>query len=118
MNEHGVLGIASILIFCILSLEGSEQQCCYDKDGYLMMSYDQKWGSRPRRSHNLGFLPWNEANKVPTLSQWFHDVIPFYTCCLWQDEQAVGCETLRFERRPSQDCVAYQSPYVGKLLIN
>lgn len=46
------------------SLEGSEQQCCYDKNNYLMLSYDQMWGSKPRRSHNLGYLPWNEANKV------------------------------------------------------
>ncbi|XP_026473837.1 protein mesh isoform X2 [Ctenocephalides felis] len=95
------------------SLEGSEQQCCYDRNGYLMMSYDQQWGSRPRRSHNLGVLPWNEANKVPTLSTWFHDIAPFYSCCFWQDEQAVGCETLRFERRPTQDCVAYQAPAVA-----
>ncbi|XP_046394346.1 protein mesh isoform X1 [Ischnura elegans] len=95
------------------STEGSEQQCCYDKNSYLMLSYDQQWGSRPMRSHNLGFLPWNEANKVPTLSQWYHDMIPFYLCCLWQGEQAVGCETFRFERRPSQDCVAYQAPYVA-----
>ncbi|XP_075235234.1 sushi domain containing 2 mesh isoform X2 [Lycorma delicatula] len=95
------------------SLEGSEQQCCYDKNHYLMLSYDQQWGSRPRRSHNLGYIPWNEANKVPTLSQWFHDISPFYFCCLWQEEQAVGCETFRFERRPSQDCVAYQPPYVA-----
>lgn len=79
-----------------------------------MLSYDQQWGSKPKRSHNIGFIPWNEANKVPTLSQWFHDMIPFYSCCFWQEEQAVGCETLRFERRPSQDCVGYQSPYVGK----
>lgn len=78
-----------------------------------MLSYDQQWGSKPKRSHNMGFIPWNEANKVPTLSQWFHDMIPFYSCCFWQEEQAVGCETLRFERRPSQDCVGYQSPYVG-----
>lgn len=52
--------------------------------------------------------------QVPTLSQWFHDMSPFYFCCLWQDEQAVGCETYRFERRPTQDCVAYQPPYVGE----
>ncbi|KAL1114994.1 hypothetical protein AAG570_007817, partial [Ranatra chinensis] len=95
------------------SLEGSEQQCCYDKNNYLMLSYDQQWGSRPRRSSNLGLLPWNEANKVPTLSQWYHDMSSFYHCCLWQEEQAVGCETYRFERRPSQDCVAYQAPYVA-----
>ncbi|KAJ8667861.1 hypothetical protein QAD02_009524 [Eretmocerus hayati] len=95
------------------NLDGAEQQCCYDKQNYLMLTYDQQWGSRPRRSHNLGYLPWNEANKVPTLSHWFHDMVPMYTCCLWQDEQAIGCETYRFERRPSQDCVAYQPPTIG-----
>ncbi|XP_035724650.1 protein mesh-like isoform X2 [Vespa mandarinia] len=95
------------------NLYGSEQQCCYDKNGYLMLTYDQQWGSRPRRAHNLGYFPWNEANKVPTLSQWFHDMVPMYLCCLWQEEQAVGCETFRFERRPSQDCIAYQSPAIA-----
>ncbi|KAK2579800.1 hypothetical protein KPH14_008682 [Odynerus spinipes] len=95
------------------NLDGSEQQCCYDKNGFLMLTYDQQWGSRPRRSHNLGYFPWNEANKVPTLSQWYHDMVPMYLCCLWQEEQAVGCETFRFERRPSQDCIAYQSPAVA-----
>lgn len=78
-----------------------------------MLSYDQQWGSRPHRSHNLGYLPWNEANKVPSLSNWYHDTIPMYFCCLWQEEQSVGCETFRFERRPSQDCVAYQAPAVA-----
>ncbi|XP_030753832.1 protein mesh-like isoform X2 [Sitophilus oryzae] len=95
------------------TLEGSEQQCCYDKNHYLMLSYDQQWGSSPRRCHNLGLMPYQEATKVPTLSQWFNDVVPKYLCCLWQDEQAVGCETLRFERRPTQDCVAYQAPGVA-----
>ncbi|XP_063384616.1 protein mesh isoform X3 [Cydia fagiglandana] len=95
------------------SAEGSGQQCCYDKNGFLMMSYDQMWGSRPLRSHDFGFTPYNEANKVPSLSNWFHDMIPFYQCCMWQEEQAVGCETFRFERRPSQDCVAYQAPGVA-----
>ncbi|KAG7203627.1 hypothetical protein KM043_013662 [Ampulex compressa] len=95
------------------NLDGSEQQCCYDRYGYLMLTYDQQWGSRPHRSHNLGYYPWNEANKVPTLSYWYHDVIPMYVCCLWQEEHAVGCETFRYERRPSQDCVAYQSPAVA-----
>ncbi|XP_026330187.1 protein mesh isoform X1 [Hyposmocoma kahamanoa] len=95
------------------SAEGSGQQCCYDKNQMLMLSYDQMWGSHPQRSHDFGFTPYNEANKVPSLSNWFHDMIPFYQCCLWQEEQAVGCETYRFERRPSQDCVAYQSPGVA-----
>ncbi|XP_033329084.2 sushi domain containing 2 mesh isoform X1 [Megalopta genalis] len=95
------------------NMDGSEQQCCYDKNGILMLTYDQQWGSRPHRSHNLGFYPWDEANKVPTLSHWYHDVIPIYLCCIWQEEHSVGCETFRFERRPTQDCVAYQSPAVA-----
>lgn len=78
-----------------------------------MLTYDQMWGSRPRRIHNLGKMPWNEASKVPSLSMWFHDMRPFYSCCYWQEEQAVGCETYRFERRPSQDCVAYQAPGIA-----
>ncbi|XP_049791789.1 protein mesh isoform X2 [Schistocerca nitens] len=97
----------------IPSLGGSEQQCCYDKKGYLMMTYDQQWGSRPHRSHNFGQLPWNEPNKVPTLSQWFHDMVPYYFCCHWQDIEAVGCETYRYERRPTQDCIGYQAPAIG-----
>jgi sushi domain-containing protein 2 len=67
------------------------------------------------RTHNVGYHPWNEANKVPTLSQWFHDIRAYYSCCRWQGEQAVGCETFRFERRPSQDCVAYQAPGVASI---
>uniref|UniRef100_T1PHE4 AMOP domain protein n=1 Tax=Musca domestica TaxID=7370 RepID=T1PHE4_MUSDO len=104
-------------IHCVVSgtptAQGAEQQCCYDRYGFLMLSQDQVWGSRPRRIHNLGKMPWNEASKVPTLSTWFHDMRPFYSCCYWQEEQAVGCETYRFERRPSQDCVAYQAPGVA-----
>ncbi|KPU80188.1 uncharacterized protein Dana_GF16595, isoform C [Drosophila ananassae] len=104
-------------IHCVVSgtpvAQGAEQQCCYDRYGFLMLTYDQMWGSRPRRVHNLGKMPWNEASKVPSLSMWFHDMRPFYSCCAWQEEQAVGCETYRFERRPSQDCVAYQPPGIA-----
>ena len=49
------------------SSQGSEQQCCYDRNGFLMLSHDQMWGSRPRRTHNIGQFPYNEANKVPTV---------------------------------------------------
>ncbi len=64
-----------------------------------MMTADNKWGGNPLRNHKLGVLPWNEANKIPSLSHWLMDVIPFYPCCLWQDEQSTGCEAYRFERR-------------------
>ena len=96
------------------SHDGAGQQCCYDLDGYLMMTSDNKWGGTPMRSHNLGVLPWNEATKIPTLSHWLQDISPFYPCCLWQDEQSGGCQTYRFERRPSQDCVGYLPPGGGE----
>lgn len=90
--------------------DGAGQQCCYDRDGYLMMTADKMWGGNPHRAHNLGKTPFDEANKVPSLSHWYHDVVPFYTCCKWQGEQSPGCVTYRFERRASQDCVGYQPP--------
>jgi len=90
--------------------DGSGQQCCYDQAGILMMTSDNKWGGAPMRSHDLGVLPWNEANKIPSLSHYLQDVSPFYPCCMWQGEQSSGCQTYRFERRASQDCVGYQPP--------
>ncbi|KAL3266307.1 hypothetical protein HHI36_010485 [Cryptolaemus montrouzieri] len=93
--------------------EGGEQQCCYDKNNFLMLSYDQIGGSNPRRSHNFGLNPYTESTKVPSLSQWYHDMVPKFVCCRWQANQAVGCETFRFERRPTQDCTAYQGPAIA-----
>ena len=81
-----------------------------------MMTSDNMWGGKTRRYHNLGLLPWNEANKIPTLSHYLNDVAPFYFCCLWQGPQANGCQNYRFERRISQDCVGYQPPGGGKLV--
>ncbi|KAF2368716.1 NIDO domain, partial [Trinorchestia longiramus] len=104
-------------IHCVRSAlpnkDGAGQQCCYDRDGYLMMTADTMWGGNPHRAHNLGKTPFNEANKVPSLSHWYYDVIPFFTCCKWQTEQSPGCTTYRFERRAAQDCVGYQVPSVA-----
>ncbi|KAF5296959.1 hypothetical protein FQR65_LT10111 [Abscondita terminalis] len=95
------------------SIKGAGQQCCYDRNQYLMLSHDQLWGSSPHRCHNLGYSPWNEATKVPTLSHWLHDIVPKYLCCRWNYEQSSGCRSLRTQRRPTQDCVGYQSPAVA-----
>ena len=59
------------IIFCLVfslpvfSNDGAGQQCCYDIDGYLMMTSDSMWGGNPHRAHNLGMRPFYEANKVP-----------------------------------------------------
>ena len=52
------------------------------------------------------------------MSHWLSDVLPFYSCCLWQEEQSVGCQRYRFERRASQDCVGYQPPGGGQSTSN
>ena len=85
-----------IYLFQNSSHDGAGQQCCYDLAGYLMMTSDNKWGGNPLRNHNLGVLPWNEANKIPSLSHWLSDILPFYPCCLWQDEQSNGCQMYRY----------------------
>lgn len=72
-----------------------------------MLSYDHLSGSNPKSFHNHAY--------IPSLSQWIHDKIPYHTCCLWQSERSNGCEIYRNERRPSQDCVAYQTPIVGSI---
>ncbi|CAG0885412.1 unnamed protein product [Darwinula stevensoni] len=90
--------------------DAAGQQCCYDREGYLMMTTDTQWGGNPHRAHDFGMIPYYEANKVPTLSHYYHDIIPFYFCCMWQHEQSEGCTSFRFERRISQDCVGYQPP--------
>ena len=46
------------------SNDGAGQQCCYDIDGFLMMTSDTMWGGNPHRAHNLGMRPFYEANKV------------------------------------------------------
>ena len=48
----------------VSSNDGAGQQCCYDIDGYLMMTSDSMWGGNPHRAHNLGMRPFYEANKV------------------------------------------------------
>ncbi|KAJ3640697.1 hypothetical protein Zmor_027242 [Zophobas morio] len=95
------------------TLQG-EQQCCYDRNYFLMLSQDQQWGSYPKRSHSLGY----PRTKVPTLSQWYHDIVPRFVCCLWQSESSQGCEILRHERRPTQDCVNYESPGIAGVYGN
>ena len=44
------------LLFCVFSNDGAGQQCCYDIDGYLMMTSDSMWGGNPHRAHNLGMM--------------------------------------------------------------
>uniref|UniRef100_A0A336M8F3 CSON013620 protein n=2 Tax=Culicoides sonorensis TaxID=179676 RepID=A0A336M8F3_CULSO len=89
------------------SSDNPEQQCCYDQNHILMLSTDQIGGSRPKR--------FNDHSHVPSLSQYIHDIIPFYTCCAWQTENSDSCELFRYQMRLSQDCVGYQPPSIASV---
>lgn len=78
-----------------------------------MLSHDQQWGSSPSRSHKLGYLQFHDVNQVPSLSNWYYDLVPKFFCCLWQGGRSDGCDVLRTERRPTEDCVSYQGPEVA-----
>ena len=68
-----------------------------------MMSSDNQWGGKPRRYHNLGVLPWNEANKIPTMSHYLGDTLPFYLCCMWQVGVS-NCQNFEVYRSTSFQC--------------
>ncbi|KAJ8035366.1 Sushi domain-containing protein 2 [Holothuria leucospilota] len=78
-------------------------QCCYNGDGYLMYAGDTDQGSTNDRSHVWGSEPYLQADKIPSLSHWKHDVITFYYCCLW----GTDCRSY-MERRITMDCANYE----------
>ncbi|XP_055381358.1 protein mesh-like [Condylostylus longicornis] len=98
---------------------GSEQQCCYNNAGELLSFYDTMYGSRPKYSHDIGKGLTCDNRQIPTLSQWYNDNRPYFSCCYWQNNnKSNDCKRLRFERRPSQHCSKYKPPIVASILLN
>ncbi|KAH9373666.1 hypothetical protein HPB48_008100 [Haemaphysalis longicornis] len=93
------------------SVGGSGQTCCYDMEGELMLTADTMYGGRPSRIFSYGILPFNSRMKVPTLSYWNIDAMPFFYCCHWQQakDDSRSCQQFKYWRT-SQDCTAYQPP--------
>ncbi|XP_029826722.2 protein mesh isoform X1 [Ixodes scapularis] len=93
------------------SVGGSGQTCCYDMEGELMLTADTMYGGRPSRIFSYGILPFNSRVKVPTLSWWNVDAVPFFYCCHWQygKDDSESCQKYKYWRT-SQDCSAYQPP--------
>ena len=95
---------------------GSGNRCCYDKIGNLMYTNDTMSGSTPDRYHSLGQAPYNIWGKVPALSHYFHDVVPYYLCCKWGNL----CDTYLYLRqtkcakgyREPRMAVAYGDPHL------
>ncbi|GAB6024102.1 hypothetical protein CHUAL_008814 [Chamberlinius hualienensis] len=93
----------------VSTYDGNGQQCCYDNDNYLILTADTPFGGVPARSHPFGGFPYFDVGKVPSLSHWSYDVMPYYFCCRWQDSETEGCWTYR-SLRSSNDCKGYQTP--------
>ncbi|XP_013418585.1 sushi domain-containing protein 2-like [Lingula anatina] len=110
MNTGSVCAFHVGAIHCVRSVQatsaGAGNQCCYRKDGMLMTTVDTFNGSTPDRSHAWGDRPYGTPPKVPALSHWIHDVVPFFYCCLWTGD---SCHYY-MEQRPTSDCKNYKPP--------
>ncbi|XP_073481569.1 sushi domain-containing protein 2 [Aquarana catesbeiana] len=100
-------------VHCVRGIYGSPtfaagQQCCYDKDGFQVLTSDSIGGSTPDRGHDWGSPPYKKPPRVPGFSHWLYDVISFYYCCLWSN----NCDYY-MKLRPSSDCRKYKPPKVA-----
>lgn len=79
---------------------GAGQQCCYNKMGQLTLKENaNRKTSYPCRSHPFGSYSYDVIYRVPGLSHWHHDFIPYLTCCKW----ANACDIYQ-KRRPQKKC--------------
>jgi hypothetical protein len=73
-----------------------------------MYTNDTKYGSTSDRYHVFGVPPYNVFGRVPALSHYLNDVVPYYLCCEWSDL----CDSYLYVRETS-DCKGYLFPKAG-----
>ena len=107
LNAFKIVFIPNLAYFCCSALEHSGSLCCYNQGGHLLYSGDNIASSAPSRRHPwLQSDPHEDAPHVPTMSHWLHDVIPYYHCCKWQDNEQ-DCYGKFAENRLTVGCSAY-----------
>ncbi|WKX89454.1 hypothetical protein Q1695_008814 [Nippostrongylus brasiliensis] len=108
--QHCVLSAASVWT-------GAGQSCCYDWDGWLMFSDDFEYNDQylrfysagvPYRAHPFGAFPFKRPPYVPTMSNFYNDLLPYDVCCKW----AGHCE-FYFWRRQTSTCQEYHPPSIA-----
>jgi hypothetical protein len=96
-------------VHCVLNIKptpsGGGSRCCYNYQGNLMYTNDTKYGSTSDRFHMFGIPPYNTYGRVPSLSHYLNDKVPYYLCCEWSDL----CDSYLFVRETS-DCKGYRYP--------
>ncbi|KAI1729752.1 AMOP domain-containing protein [Ditylenchus destructor] len=81
---------------CVISTfsvwTGAAQVCCYDFEGWLMFSDDFEYNNQylrfysagvPYRAHPWGAFPYKRPPYVPTMSNFYNDLLPYDFCCKW-----------------------------------
>ncbi|XP_077984790.1 protein mesh-like [Glandiceps talaboti] len=90
---------------------GAGQQCCYDNDGNLINGPDNdNSGGTSHRRHHGGVPPFKSPGKVPYLSHYLYDILPWEHCCVYS---SIDLCYLYYKKRPSDDCRDYVPPRPG-----
>jgi hypothetical protein len=74
-----------------------------------MYTNDTRYGSTSDRYHIFGNPPYNTYGRVPALSHYLNDMVPYYLCCEWSDL----CDSYLYVRETA-DCKGYRYTKTGK----
>ncbi|XP_063969496.1 sushi domain-containing protein 2-like [Lytechinus pictus] len=88
------------------TISGGGQECCYDSNGMIIDVADFLGGGYSHQYHHAGVFPYCQPNKVPYLSHYLADVLPWTFCCRFNQSQC-GSYGLY---RPSKTCEDYAPP--------
>ncbi|XP_030835520.1 sushi domain-containing protein 2-like [Strongylocentrotus purpuratus] len=88
---------------------GGGQECCYGFDGMIINVFDSQGGGYSHRYHHGGVTPYGEPKKVPYLSHFLVDILPWTYCCTYGGPQNSECNIFGLQR-PSQTCNNYVPP--------
>ncbi|XP_038072987.1 sushi domain-containing protein 2-like [Patiria miniata] len=88
------------------SEKGGGQECCYGNDDNILNVLGSSGGGFAHRRHHGGVVPYKDAGRVPYLSHWISDILPFEHCCVFSEE---SCQLYKLVR-PSQTCEDYTAP--------
>ncbi|XP_054773314.2 sushi domain-containing protein 2-like [Lytechinus pictus] len=91
------------------SLKGGGQACCYDCKGVIINVFDFPGGGYSNRYHHGGVYPYEKIGKVPYMSHYVTDWLPWTYCCRFGEHDDSECKNFARER-PSQMCDNYRPP--------
>jgi hypothetical protein len=88
---------------------GAASRCCYNTEGNLLYSGDSTEGSFSETTHPDGIHPYGVSGKIPSLSNWIFDKLPFLWCCKWAVDKS-ECLDQFMAKRPTPPCLQHEKP--------